>query len=90
MNTNTFRFVNIVWSIKGYHHFQIKPHPDIPMKVEKEDGNQFDPFAMKIMKPNLQDIPAHLHNSVTRDVSRRHPYRQTVREIEGVYINDQQ
>jgi len=83
MNSNSYRFVNIVWSIKGYHHFQIRPHPDIPMKVEKEDGNRFDPSAMKIMMPNIQDIPVHLCDAVTRDVSRRHPNRQTVREIAG-------
>ena len=39
-----YRHVNIVWSVKGYHHFKVKSHPEIPMTVAREEGNRFDPF----------------------------------------------
>ncbi|CAC5403287.1 unnamed protein product [Mytilus coruscus] len=65
----TIRYVNIVWSIKGYHHFKVKPHTEIPLNVEYEEGNRLDPFAMRVMMPGLDNIPHHLHDAFTRESS---------------------
>ena len=64
-------------------HFRIRPHPDIGLLVQPENGNQFDPFAMKVMMPPLTEIPSNLHDIVTREQDRRHPTPQTVTEIAG-------
>ena len=42
--------------IKGYHIFRIKPHPEIKMLVQNEDGNKYNPFAMLIRMPELINI----------------------------------
>ena len=73
--------VKIELAIKGYQHFRIRPHPDIGLLVQPENGNWFDPFAMKVMMPPLTEIPRNLHDIVQ---DRRHPTPQTVREIAGI------
>ena len=71
----------VEWAIKGYHHFRIRPHKDIPLMVLKERGNRFDPFAMKlnVVMPTLGNIPGHLWDATT------HPGEgyQLVRHIAG-------
>ena len=84
-NARNMRTVRIDWSVKGYHHFKIRPHPDITMLVEREDGNRYDPFAMKVMMPTLDRIPRNLHGVVTRPQNQRHHQSQTVAEIAGKY-----
>ncbi|VDI07438.1 Hypothetical predicted protein [Mytilus galloprovincialis] len=81
-NMNT-RYVNIVWSIKGYPQFKVKLHTEIPLNVDYKEGSRFDPFAMRVMMPVLDNIPHHLHDAVTKESSVRHSRRQTVREIAG-------
>lgn len=76
------RSVRITWSIKGYHYFQVRPHIDIIMKVEPEHNNPRDPFALKVVMPALNDIPAEYHDNSTRDATSSRP-RQTVRQIAG-------
>ena len=50
------RYVKIDWSIKGYHVFNIRPHPDIELIIEPEPNNPYDPYAMKVMLPSLLTI----------------------------------
>ena len=82
--------VNIEGAIKGYHHFRIRPHPDIGLLVQPENGNRFDSFAIKVMMPPLTEIPRNLHDIVTREQDRRHPTPQTDREIAGIHIHRDQ
>ncbi|XP_061170668.1 uncharacterized protein LOC133180108 [Saccostrea echinata] len=74
------RPVKFYWSIKGYHAFRIRPHPEIYLNVELED-NPYDPNAMKVCFPTLQHIPQHLQNAVTQD-----NHLQRVRHIAGKQI----
>ena len=53
--------------IKGYHIFQIKPHPEIKMLVQNEDDNKSNPFPLLIRMPELINIPIKLHNDITRE-----------------------
>ena len=78
--------LKIEWPFKGCHHFRIRQHPDIGLlvQVQAENGNRFDPFAMKVMMPPLTEIPRNLHDIVTKAQDRRHPTPQTVREIAGI------
>ena len=73
--------VKIEWVIKGYHHFRIRPHPDIGLLVQPENGNRFDLFAIKVMMPPLTEIPRNLHDIVTREQERRHPTPRNRRYI---------
>ncbi|XP_063406139.1 uncharacterized protein LOC134690097 [Mytilus trossulus] len=61
------RPIKFDWSIKGYHVFRLRPHVEIPLNVELEVNNPYDPHAMKVSVPTLQHIPQHLHDSVTKD-----------------------
>ena len=56
--------------IKGYHIFQIKPHPEIKMLVQNEDDNKYDPFAMLIRMTELINIPIKRLNGITREAKR--------------------
>ena len=40
----SMRTVRVDWSVKGYHHFKIRPHPEVTMLVEPENDNRYDPF----------------------------------------------
>ena len=53
----SMRTVRVDWSVKGYHHFKIRPHPEVTMLVEPENDNRYDPFAMKVVMPTLLHIP---------------------------------
>ena len=54
--------ITIQSEIKGIHHFKVWPHSDIPMSVEKEDGNRWDRHAMTVSYPELRDIPTFAMN----------------------------
>ena len=69
----SMRTVRVDWSVKGYHHFKIRPHPEVTMLVEPENNNRYDPFAMKVVMPTLLHIPQVLHQEETRPRSQRHP-----------------
>ena len=68
------RPVKLEWSIKGYHIFRVRPHPDIELKVVPEPNNPYDHNAMKVKLPSLVETPAHLHSD------------QSVRRNEGMVI----
>jgi len=74
------QIVKVEWSIKGYHIFRIKPHNDLDLKVEVDEGNPFDDDAMKVVMPNLEEIPVHLHDAETYP---NHPRSRIVRDIAG-------
>ena len=59
--------INVDWSVKGYHVFQIRPPSGVNLIVSKESGNLYDPNAMTVTMPSLQDIPHQLHNMITRE-----------------------
>ena len=79
----SMRTVRVDWSVKGYHHFKIRPHPEVTMLVEPENDNRYDPFAMKVVMPTLLHIPPYLHQEETRPGSQRHSMPQTVADIAG-------
>ena len=83
MMNDQMRIVKIQWSIKGYHHFHIRPPVGINLKVENEDNNPFDPYAVQVVVPRIEDIPLELHHHVTRHENRRHPRQPTVLDIAG-------
>ena len=69
----SLRTVRVDWSVKGYHNFKIRPHPEVTMLVEPENDNRYDPFAMKVVMPTLLHIPPVLHQEETRPRSQCHP-----------------
>ncbi|XP_071121977.1 uncharacterized protein [Mytilus edulis] len=79
MNVRPIKFD---WSIKGYHVFRLRPHVEIPLNVELEVNNPYDPHAMKVSVPALQHIPQHLHDTVTKDGNPP----QRVRHIAGKQV----
>ena len=48
----------------GYHFFKVRPHPDIPMKVEMGEDNIRDPKAMAIKMPSTDNIHQSLHKEI--------------------------
>ena len=48
----------------GYHFFKVRPHPDIPMKVEMGEDNIRDPKAMAIKMPSADNIHQSLHKEI--------------------------
>ena len=57
--------IKLEWSIKGYHIFRVRPHPDIELKVVPDPTNPYDFNAMKVMLPGLTETPAHLHTDLS-------------------------
>ena len=77
--------VKIVGNIKGYHIFYIRPHSEIPMKVLHERGNKYDPNAVAIWMPDLEDIDSKLHDCITRNERPGKPC-QKVRDVAGCMV----
>ena len=74
--------IQFEWSIKGYHVFRRHPCPAIQMKIERKDNNPYDPNAMRVVMPEIQDIPVQLRNQITRPAGPRRP-PQRVQDIAG-------
>ena len=68
--------------IKGYHKYRIRPHEDILMLVKKEELNAYDPNAMVVIMPRLDEIPVALHNTMTKEAKGKQE-AQYVRTIAG-------
>ncbi|KAL4239860.1 hypothetical protein ACF0H5_000660 [Mactra antiquata] len=73
------RMIHIKWSIKGYHVYRVRPHPQILLKIVPEPQNRFDPNAFVVEMPGLNEIPRYLHDTETRE-------RQNVRSIAGCQV----
>ena len=73
-NSGNIRRIKIEWSIKGFHIFRVRPHPDILLKVVPEPSNRYDPNAMKVILPPLTETPAYLQEI------------ESVRQNEGMAI----
>ena len=58
--------ITIQSDIKGIHHFKVWPHSEIPMLVEKENGNRWDRHAMTVSYPAFKDIPSSLRHEWAR------------------------
>ena len=58
-------------SIKGYHVFKTRPHPEIPMFIERDFHNKYDPFALIVKMPVLESIPTRLHEVILRPAKGR-------------------
>ena len=69
-------------TVKGYHHFKITPHEEVPMLVIPDEGNEFDACAMKVVVPRLSEIRPSLHNVVTRKGTAGRP-TTTVKDTAG-------
>lgn len=56
--------ISVNWAIKGYHHFRIRPNDGEILEVEREDGNPYDPFSMKVVRvgsgQQIGRVPANL------------------------------
>ena len=57
---NSLCHIKFVWSIKGYHIFRVRPHPNIELQLMPDPTNPYDNNAMKVMVPILTEIPEHL------------------------------
>ncbi|XP_070541430.1 uncharacterized protein [Ptychodera flava] len=68
--------------VKGYHHFRIRPHTDIPLKLVAEENNEHDIHAVGVWMPHLCDIPQQFHNDITRKERGKQP-AQKVLDIAG-------
>ena len=51
LDNQIWREIAILWSVKGYHIFRVRPHPEIPLQVLPDPGNKYDKDAMKVMMP---------------------------------------
>ena len=71
--------IAVDWSIRGYHAFHVRPHPEISMFLELEPQNRYDSNAIKVKMPEIEYIPENLRNQSTRD-------GQTVRQIAGKIV----
>ena len=58
-------------SIKGYHVFKTRPHAEIPMFVERDFHNKYDPFALIVKMPVMENIPTRLHKVILRPAKGR-------------------
>lgn len=72
--------IAVLWSIKGYHAFKVRPCSDISLIITPEEGNKYDPHAMLVKMPDT--VPDQLLEKVTRagDAKRR---PQLVKDIIG-------
>lgn len=68
-------------NIKGYHHFKLRPHPAIGMIVEPETNNIYDPDAMIMKMPLLENIPVKYHEDITKESTNGD--EQRVKDIAG-------
>lgn len=72
-------------NIKGYHSFKIRPHCDIEMDVVVEEDNSYDPYAMAVNMPLIQEIHPRYHDVVTREEKGKYK-KQSVRDIAGKQV----
>ena len=72
-------------NIEGYHFLKIRPHPDIPMKVELEEDNIRDPNAMTIKMVSIDDIHQLLHKEIARERNKTRK-EQRVCDITGEQV----
>ena len=55
--------IEIVWSVKSYHYFKVKPNPGEVMQVRREYNNPVDPNAMSVLREGGEQVgrvPANL------------------------------
>ena len=69
-------------AIKGYHIFKITPLIEMTMIVEREEENEFDPYAMVIKIPEIDHIPLEDRNKITRE---KEP-QQRLKDIAGKVV----
>ena len=83
IDNNQGKEVAVLWSIKGYHFFKIRPHEEIPLLVLPEDGNVFDEHAMMVVMP--KNVAEEMLEAVTRkgDAKRK---TQKVKDILGKQV----
>ena len=66
-------------AIEGYHIFKITLLIEMTMIVEREEENEFDPYAMVIKIPEIDHIPLEYRNKITRE---KEP-QQRLKDIAG-------
>ena len=54
-------------AIKRCHIFKITPLKEMVMIVEREEENEFDPYAMVVKIPEIDYIPLEDRNKITRE-----------------------
>ncbi len=69
--------IAVLWSIKGYHFFKIRPHT---MDVYPEEGNKYDSNTMKVVMPHSASDG--MLQVVTRGCEKHGP-AQKVKDILG-------
>ena len=69
-------------AIKWYHIFKITQLIEMTMIVEREEENEFDPYAMVIMTPEIDHIPLEDRNKITRE---KEP-QQRLKDIAGKVV----
>ena len=69
-------------AIKGYHIFKITQLIEMTMIVEREEENEFDPYAMVIKTPEIDHIPLEDRNKITRE---KEP-QQRLKDIAGKVV----
>ena len=69
-------------AIKRYHIFKITPLKEMVMIVEREEENEFDPYAMVVKIPEIDYIPLEDRNKITRE---KEP-QQRVKDIAGKIV----
>ena len=83
LNNATRREIAILWSVKSYHIFKVRPYPEIPLLIVPDPENMFDKDAMNVMMPENVN-PEYLHKVTREGDSKREPQR--VREILGKQV----
>ena len=64
-NQWNWKEIAVLWSIKGYHIFKVRPHQHIPLLVLPDTGNQYDKDAMKVVMPD--HVPKDMLELMTRE-----------------------
>ena len=68
--------IAIDWCVRGYHHFQVRPHREIPLKLVLETGNWYNRDAILVKMPIELEIQETVLSQETKP-------GQTVRQIAG-------
>lgn len=59
------------WAIKGYSYFRVEPSIFMPMDLIPEEDNSYDPNAVKVQMPSLEQMPQTCFDQMTKDEEQR-------------------
>ena len=71
----------IISAIKGYHVYHIRPTKSIKIQGEKEQGSEFDQYAMIVKIPEANQMPNDIFQEISRPAKKNTLYNVLVKDI---------